>query len=108
MIHSTGISPGSTPSSYTLCIINKKSDIPSSMTQQEHDIAFSFDFDQITHIVEEFTGNFHPHPPPSFMTSENRVCYEIPPVMSGLPTTFPCEEGLCKAAWDTKATAQRE
>lgn len=26
----------------------------------------------------------------------------------GLPTTFPCEEGLCKAAWDTKAIAQKD
>lgn len=78
------------------------------MTQQEDDTAFSFDFEQITHVAQEFTGNLHPHPPPSFLTPESRVCYEIPRVMSGLPTTFPCEEGLCRAAWDMKATAQKE
>lgn len=60
------------------------------------------------HVAQELTGNLHPHPPPSFLTPESRVCYEIPRVMSGLPTTFPCEEGLCRAAWDMKATAQKE
>lgn len=75
--------------------------------QQDNDTAFSFE--QITKVfAKEFTGEFQPHPPPPFLTPESRVCYEILRVMSGLPTTFPCEEGLCKAAWDMKATMSQE
>lgn len=78
------------------------------MTQPNHDTAFSFDFEQITHVAKEFRGNLYPPPPPSFLTPECRVCYEIPCMMSVLYTTFRCEKGLCGGAWDVKATAQKE
>lgn len=56
--------------------------------QHDHDTAFSFDFDGFTRAALECTKNLHSDLPPPFLTPESRVCYEIPQMMSALPTTF--------------------
>lgn len=52
-------------------------------------------------------GILHPQPPPSFLTPERRVCYEIPPVMSGAAyDLFHVKEVFCRAPWDAEAVGQ--
>lgn len=87
------------PPSPTMCTINKRFERHDEAAGAWHSILLT---DYKRHI-----GILHPQPPPSFLAPEKRVCYEIPPVMSGAAhDLFHVKEVFCRAPWDAEAVGQ--